>query len=236
MFSAWRLFRSFALIALWVAALWWIRMAETLFGWDFIGLGVHPRHLDGLLGIVTAPLIHGSFAHVFANTLPILVLGTLALYAYPRAIRWMLPLVWIGSGVGVWLTARNAYHIGASGVATGLMFFLFLMGVIRRDRLATALSMLAFFLYGGMVWGIFPHDPEVSFESHFWGAVMGVVAAVFLHRLDAGLPRRRYRWEVEPEEADDPVIGDLWKYARGPEIPAPPPEPADDPPESPPRG
>jgi len=171
-------------------------------------------------------MIHGSFPHLFANTLPVLVLGTLSLYAYPRAVRFMLPLVWLGSGLGVWLTGRDAYHFGASGLATGLMLFLFLMGVIRRDRLAVALSMLAFFLYGGMIWGIFPQQPDVSFESHFWGAVTGAVSAGLLFRLDPGLPRKRYRWEREPEqEGEDPIIGDLWKYARAPEVPVPPPEP-----------
>ncbi|MGD8379581.1 MAG: rhomboid family intramembrane serine protease, partial [Gammaproteobacteria bacterium] len=215
-----RLRRSAGLSVLFVGLLWWIRLLESLFGWDFTGLGVYPLHVAGLIGVLTAPLVHASFQHLFSNTLPLLILGTFLLYVYPRSARFAVPAIWLGSGLGVWLTARPAYHIGASGLATGLMCYLFLLGMLRRDRRAVAFGMLTFFLYGGMLWGIFPHEPDVSYESHFWGAVMGLAMAVLLFRYDPPPAERRYRWEEETEDVDDPLIGDLWKQARGPERPA----------------
>lgn len=203
--------------AAFLAALWWIHIAAELLGSDFAWLGVTPRAPLGLVGVLTAPLIHGSFEHLFANTLPLLVLGSFLLYGYPRSRFWVLALIWLGSGLGVWLSARPGPHIGASGLAHGLMFFLFVAGILRRDRRAIALAMLTFFLYGSMIWGIFPTEPGVSFESHFWGAVMGLVAAVLFRRADPAPPRRRYRWEYE--EGDEGAVGDLWRYARRPEAP-----------------
>lgn len=202
-----------------VALLWWIQLSAALLGEDFSWLGVAPREVAGLVGVLTAPLIHGSFEHIFANTLPLLVLGSFLLYGYPRSRWWVVALIWLGSGIGVWLTARPGPHIGASGLAHGLMFFLFVAGILRRDRRAIALSMLTFFLYGSMIWGIFPNEPGVSFESHFWGAVCGVAAAVLFRRVDPAPPRRRYHWEREEAHEEDGAIGDLWMYARKPEAP-----------------
>jgi len=214
--------RAMLLTLLFTGLLWWIKVVEALFGWDFVGLGVYPRDWRGLPGILFAPLIHGSFEHLFANTLPLLVLGTLLLYGYPRS-RWrVLLLIWLGSGLGVWLTAREAYHFGASGLAHGLMFFLFVVGILRRDRRAIVLSMVAFFLYGSMVWGIFPQEPGISYESHFWGAVAGVLGAILWRKRDPQPAARRYAWEMqEAEDSEDPLIGDLWKHARAPEQPLP---------------
>ncbi|NIR31766.1 MAG: rhomboid family intramembrane serine protease [Gammaproteobacteria bacterium] len=136
---------------------------------------------------------------MFANTLPLLVLGTAAFYGFPRAAALALGMIWIGSGLGVWLTGRESYHIGASGLTHGLMFFTFTMGLLRRDRLSMALAMVVFFLYGGMVWGIFPRQPNISFEYHFWGAVVGLACAFVVYRLDPLPPPRRYGWEEDTE-------------------------------------
>lgn len=203
---------AFLAAVLFAALLWWIKVTETLFGWDFTGLGVYPREVKGLAGILFAPFLHGSFQHLFANTLPILILGTALLYGYPKSRWWTIVLIWLGSGVGVWLTGRESYHIGASGLTHGLMFFIFTAGIFRRDRRSIAMSMLVFFLYGSMVLTIFPREPEISFEYHFWGAMAGVVCAVLFRNLDPRPQIKRYRWEDEPEEEDDPVIGDAWKY------------------------
>ena len=214
-----RLQGAFLATALLTAALWWIKLLDHSFGWDLGSLGVRPRELSGLLGVLTAPLVHGSFEHLFANTLPLLVLGTLLLYGYPRA-RWpAVALIWLLSGFGVWLIGRDSVHVGMSGVTHGLMFFLFIAGLVRRDKLAVALSMIAFFLYGGMVWGIFPAEQGVSWEYHLFGAVAGVLAAVLLRKLDAPLPAKRYAWEDESPEAEDPVIGDQWRWRRAPARP-----------------
>jgi membrane associated rhomboid family serine protease len=108
-------------------------------------------------------------------------------------------VVYAGSGLGVWLFARDASHIGASGLTFGMMFFVFTVGALRWDRRAIALSLIVFFLYGGMIWGIFPYDPQISYESHFFGAVIGVVLAVLLKNHDPAPPRKRYSWEEEGE-------------------------------------
>lgn len=214
-----RLLRAFLATAALTAALWWIKVLDNAFGWDLRALGILPRDPAGLLGVLTAPLLHGSFEHLFANTLPLLVLGTLLLYGYPRARAPALALIWALSGLGVWLVGRDSTHIGMSGVTHGLMFFLFIAGLVRRDKLAVALSMIAFFLYGGMVWGIFPAEAGVSWEYHLFGALAGVLTAILLRKLDAPPPEKRYAWEDEPAEAEDPVIGDQWRWRRAPARP-----------------
>ena len=211
-----RLIGAFLVATAFTALLWWIRTLDAALGWDLGALGVRPREFDGLIGILFAPLLHGSFEHLLANTPPLLVLGTLLLYGYPRARAPALALIWLGSGLGVWLMGRDSVHIGASGVATGLMFFLFCAGLMRRDRLAVAFSMIAFFLYGGMVWGVFPQEAGVSWEYHLCGALAGVLAAALFRRLDAPLPERHYAWEDEPPDAEDPVIGAQWRWRRAP--------------------
>ena len=117
----------------------------------------------------------------------------------------MLPFaIYFGSGIGVWLFARETYHIGASGLTFGMMFFVFTIGAIRWDRRAIALSMIVFFLYGGMIWGILPHDPGISFESHFFGALIGITLAIALRNRDPAPPEKRYSWE---DEEDDESAG-----------------------------
>jgi membrane associated rhomboid family serine protease len=190
-----------------VAVLWLIQLDAAVFDLDLTHLGIYPRRLSGLLGVAFAPLVHGSFAHLFANSIPIVVIGTALLYGYPRSVRPVLASLYAGTGLGVWLFAREAYHVGASGLTFGMMFFVFSIGAIRWDRRAISLSMLVFFLYGGMIWGIFPSDPEVSYESHFFGALLGVVLAILCRNRDPAPPERQYSWEGEEaadfEEPDD---------------------------------
>jgi membrane associated rhomboid family serine protease len=192
----WRAFR-WALAA--VAVLWWIKLCEYAFGWDFSALSIHPRETLGLLGVLTAPLLHGGMEHLTANTLPLLLLGTLALYHYPRALRRALPLIWLCAGLGTWLWGRDSFHLGASGVTHGLMFLIFVLGIARRDRASIALSLLVFFLYGGMLMTVLPREPGVSWESHLFGAVGGVIAALLWRSLDPLPPRKKYSWEIEEE-------------------------------------
>jgi len=198
-----RLRRAFILAATFASLLWWIKVVELVVGLDLSSYGIFPGRTSGLVGILLAPLIHSSVAHLLANTAPILVLGTGLLYGYPRAARIALPLIYVGSGIGVWLFARHAYHIGASGLAFGMMFFIFTIGASRWDKRAIALSLIVFLLYGSMIWGIFPTEPNVSFEYHFFGAVMGVILAILLRNLDPRPPEKKYSWEEEGEDGDD---------------------------------
>ncbi len=198
--------KSALLVLLFIGLLWWIGVIDAVFHLQLVRLGVLPREMSGLKGILFAPLIHGSWLHLLANTLPMFVLGTAMLYGYPKASRIALPAIYLLSGLGVWLFARSSFHIGSSGLAHGMMFFVFVIGVLRRDRLAIVLSLIAFFLYGSMIWSIFPQRQGISFESHFFGAIVGVVMAFLLRNQDPPLPEKTYDWEdeelIEPDEDD----------------------------------
>jgi membrane associated rhomboid family serine protease len=199
-----RRFRQSLIVSVsFVALLWLVYLGAALFELDLIRFGIYPRRISGLVGIAAAPLIHGSFSHLFANSVPIIVLGTALLYGYPRSAALVLGWVYAGSGLGVWLTARDAYHIGASGLTFGMMSFVFIIGAIRWDRRAIALSMLVFFLYGSMLWGIFPIDPGISFESHFYGALIGAILAFLCRHRDPAPVEKRYSWEDEAETPAD---------------------------------
>ena len=191
--------RSFTIVACFTAAMWLIKIVEIAYGANLVTYGVYPGQLRGLSGILWAPFIHSSFSHLFANTAPLLILGTALLYGYPKSARLVIPAVYLGTGLGVWLFARHAFHVGASGLTFGFMFFVFTIGVLRWDRRAIALSLVVFFLYGGMIWGIFPHKPEISFESHFFGAMIGLVLAVLLRNYDTYPPEKKYSWEQDEE-------------------------------------
>ncbi len=200
--DAYHLKRSFTLVACFVALLWLIKIVETVLGAYFGRYGIYPGQLSGLTGILWSPLIHSSFTHLIANTAPLLVLGTALLYGYPKSARIVIPVVYLGTGLAVWLFARQAYHIGVSGLTFGLMFFVFVIGALRWDKRAITLSMVVFFLYGGMIWGVFPTKPDISFESHFFGALIGTILAVLLRNYDPRPPEKRYSWEEEDEEDD----------------------------------
>jgi len=183
-----------------VILLWLIKGVELAFNLHLNIYGVGPREVSGLLGILFAPLIHGSFEHLLSNTLALFILTTALFYEYPKSAKTTFLIIYLGSGLGVWLFARDAYHFGASGLTHGMMFFLFLIGVIRRDKPAMALSMIVFFLYGGMVWGVLPTKEGISFETHLFGALMGVICAITFRHKDPKPPEKLYSWEIETEE------------------------------------
>ena len=170
---------------------------------DYRPFAVSPRSLHGLPGVLTAPLLHGSPAHLVANAGALLLLGTLALAVYPRASVRALPLMWLGSGLGAWLLGdAGSYHLGASGLTHGLMFLVFTLGLLRRDRPSIAAGMIAFLFYGGMLLTVLPQEPGVSWQSHLGGALGGIVAAFLFRRADPVPLRRKYSWELEEEEAE----------------------------------
>lgn len=209
-----------------VALLWAIHLVQFLFNLKLARFGILPGAASGLTGILAAPLIHGSAAHLLANSGPLLVLGTALLAGYPRAARLALPLIYLGSGLGVWLFARDAYHIGASGLTFGMLFFVFTIGALRWDRLAIALSLAVFLLYGGAIWGIFPSTPNISFEYHFFGALTGAACAVALRNLDRPAAPRHYPWnsgdyeEIPEQEFKRVLDREFFGIEDDPEPPA----------------
>ena len=183
---------------------------------DVSAWAVTPGSLDGLRGLLTGPLLHGSLEHLGANVVSLLLLGTLAGSVYPRASLRALPLLWLGSGLGAWLLGdAGTHHLGASGLTHGLMVLVFTLGLLRRDRPAIAAAMIAFFLYGGMLLTVLPQEPGVSWQSHLGGALGGIVAAWLFRRRDPLPPRKRYSWEIEEELAAEAARAERDQFEPG---------------------
>ena len=189
-----------------VALIWLIQLSNWALDLGPGDLGVRPRELSGLIGVLFAPLLHGGFEHLLSNSPPLVVAGTTMLYLYPQSSLRVMPAVYLGPGVAVWLFARSSVHVGASGLVYGLVSYILVAGLIRHDRRAIAASLLVCFMYGALVWGIFPVDNGVSWETHLAAAVIGTALAVMFRGLDVP-PRRRYSWEDEEIELD-PREGD----------------------------
>jgi len=179
-----------------VGLLWLIQLSNWMLDLGPGDLGVRPRELSGAIGILFAPLLHAGFEHLISNSLPLIVSGTTLLYLYPQSAGWVLPMIYIGPGVAVWLFGRSSVHLGASGLVYGLVSYILVAGLIRHDRRAVAASFLIFFMYGALVWDIFPIETGVSWETHLAAAVIGVVLAIVLRRRDIP-PVKRYTWEEE---------------------------------------
>lgn len=180
-----------------VILLWIIKLAEELTGMSFSSFGIYPGEVTGLKGIIFSPFIHGDLSHLISNTSTLFVGMFAIMYFYRTSAYKVLIIVWIATGLMVWWLGRPSYHIGASGVIYGLISFIFFSGVIRKDKRAVGLSLLMVFLYGGLVWGVLPVDEEVSFESHLFGAVVGLICAIIFRKND---PPKKYEWEDDDEE------------------------------------
>jgi membrane associated rhomboid family serine protease len=182
-------FRRAAALLAFVALLWSVHVINWITGYALNpAFGLIPRHLGGLDGVVAMPLLHGSFAHLTANTLPLLVMGGLLVATTTRAL---LPVnaVVIGLGGGlVWLFGSSAIHIGASGLVFGWFGFLVARGLVDRSPVTLGAALMVGLLYGSILWGVLPGQPGVSWEAHLFGAFAGAAAA-FLLRTHVHAPR-----------------------------------------------
>ena len=183
---------------LFVLILWAIKLFEIQNNISFSHYAVFPRDLNKLFGIFVTPFVHADFEHLTNNSLPLLVLGTVVFYFYREVAVKIFVLVWLLSGFWVWMAARPAFHIGASGVVYGLSSFIFFSGLFRKYYKMIAISLLVVFLYGSMVWGIFPMEKGVSWEGHLFGAVSGLILAYHYRKI--GPQRKVYDWELEEED------------------------------------
>jgi membrane associated rhomboid family serine protease len=179
-----------------VLLLWIIKVSEIMFNLNFTTLGILPGSVKGIPGIFLSPLIHANIKHLFSNSLPILFLGSGIIYFYRNASYKVIAIIYIGTGILDWLFARKAYHIGASGLIYGFVTFLFFSGIIRRDTRAIALALLVTFLYGSLIWGVLPLDSSVSWESHLFGSILGILCAFLFKASD---PSVKYEWEYEDD-------------------------------------
>lgn len=184
--------------------IWAIKIFEWGLGLNFTQLGVFPLHTKGLIGILTSPLIHRDFAHLMANSVPFLVLSWGIFYFYrPLSYRIFL-LCYFTTNLLVWIGAREAYHIGASGLVYSFASFLFLSGIIRNYYRLIAISFIVVFLYGGLFWGVFPILKDVSWEGHLFGAISGLTYALAYRNKGPQKPKA-----ILPED-DDSIPEEVW--------------------------
>jgi membrane associated rhomboid family serine protease len=164
---------AIALIAMWVAFL-----ATWTTGGALLSLGIIPRTVIGLRGIVLAPLLHGSLAHLIANSIPFVVLGWLVMLRDPRHFTFVTMVSMLSSGALAWLLgAPGSVHVGASGVIFGYLGFLMLAGWYARSLGSITLSIVVTVLWGGLAFGVMPGQPGISWQAHLGGFIGGVLAA-----------------------------------------------------------
>lgn len=177
--------------------IWIIHLFSQIFNFYPYKLGILPRNAEGLIGIFTSPLIHSDFSHLISNSFPLVLLGFGIFFFYPNSAYKVFIFVYLCTGLLVWLFAREVYHVGASGIVYAFVSYFFFNGLFRRDTRSVTLSLIVVFLYGGLVWGIFPGMEGISWESHLFGAISGMLASFVFRKSD---PIKKYDWENEESE------------------------------------
>lgn len=189
-----------------VGLMWVVFWAERISGVDLVQFGVRPQTLESWKGVIFMPLLHAPYdsAHIINNSFPTLLLFSALIYYYRDVAFRVMGISWLFTGLGVWILAEDdhKYHIGMSGVIYALFGFLFVSGFFRRYRPLQAISLFVVFLYGSMVWGIFPQKENVSWEGHFVGLTVGIVLAVIYRKKGPRGPK--YQYEIEKELGIEP--------------------------------
>lgn len=201
-----QIYQSIFYPLLFVMVLWLVYWMQKHFGSRFVEWGVLPRTASGLRGVITSVFIHADIEHLASNSLPLIVLGMMLFYFYKKIAHAAFLWIWLISGLWLWIGGRNgagnpSYHIGASTLIYGLAAFLFFSGVFRRHLQLMVVSALVLFLYGSIVWGVFPFQPQVSWEGHLFGSLAGILVA-FNYRSE-GPKRKIYDWENETDDDDE---------------------------------
>jgi membrane associated rhomboid family serine protease len=197
-----KLLLSMMIPGIFIFLMWMVKIVEVLFNIEFAKLGIYPLSVKGLPGILFSPFIHADFTHLFNNSIPLFFLSVALFYFYSEVATKIFFLNYLITGLLVWFAGRDAWHIGSSGLVYGLASFLFFSGIIRRYFRLVALSLLVVFLYGEMVWGLFPGIyKNVSWESHMLGFFSGILLSVWFR--DEGPQQPVYEWMTEDEEEMD---------------------------------
>ena len=162
-----------------LAVIWGVAAVNLVTGHALVQFGIVPRSVAGLVGVPLAPFLHFGLVHAISNTLPLLILGGLLLFS-DRARFWRVTVIAIlGGGLLTWALARGApnVHVGASGLLFAYFGYLVTRGFVERSIVAMAVTLLVVLLYGGMIWGVLPGRPFISFESHLFGFITGIAIA-----------------------------------------------------------
>ncbi|MBK7409734.1 MAG: rhomboid family intramembrane serine protease [Saprospirales bacterium] len=186
-----------------LAIMWGIHLVQFLTGLDFGSLGIYPRKPFGLRGILLCPLIHGDWQHIISNSPPFFVLAVMLFYFYPKVALRSFVMIYLLTGLAVWLFGRNVFHIGASGVIYGLVAFVFWTGIFRRSLRSIVLALVVLFLYSGLFVGVVPNEQQnISWESHLMGALVGIFTAYW------------YKEDIERDENPPPPSWEEDESAR----------------------
>lgn len=181
-----------------ILSIWIVFWMEQSLGFNLKSGGVRPRTLEGLKGILFSPFLHGSMKHIVSNSIPLLVLTVALFYFYRRLAFHVLIFGWLLTGFLTWLIGRDfSVHIGASGIVYLLASFLFFKGIWSKNMRLIAVSLIVVFLYGSLIWGVFPNEPNISWEGHLSGFVSGIVFAIYY---------RKYPLEIEKIDPVKKVI------------------------------
>ena len=180
-----------------------VKMIEIKYGYNLSTYGLFPKDVKSLIGIILCPFIHGSTHHLFNNLIPLFFLLSAMIHFYDNLAYYIYILIHILAGLLLWFIGREVYHIGASGIVYGLATFMFFSGIFRKNIQLLSFSLLITFLYGSMVWGIFPETvkPGVSWEAHLSGAIIGFVLSIFF--LKKGPQKKKYEWEDDEDNEDN---------------------------------
>jgi membrane associated rhomboid family serine protease len=201
-----------------VLFLWIVFWVETKYDFNFAKYGLYPRTFKGLRGIVVSPFIHSNIKHLFNNSIPLFVLLLSLFFFYKKVAFKVLIYGTLLLGLATWIIGRDAFHIGASGIVYLLFAFIFFSGIFQKFYRLTAVSMMVIFLYGGMIWYIFPTKDGISWEGHLSGLLVGIFFAFYYRKIGPKPPQ--FAWEKPDYQKDE---FDLRFDDDGNYIPPPPP-------------
>jgi len=194
-----KVFAVFLPSLIFTGIIWLTYFADIYFHLNLWRFGLYPGKWSGLSGILTMPFIHGGLGHIINNTAPLIILTTFLFQFYNKFFFRVFIYIWLTSGLWTWVFARPSFHIGASGIIYGLAAFIFFAGIIIKEKRHIAISFLVVFLYGGIIWGMFPIDLQQSWEGHLTGFLAGTILAYFYKKE----LKQSYLPEVIIEDEDD---------------------------------
>jgi len=219
----------FLFVASLLAMIWTVKIVEVSNGISLSRYGMLPRDPTHLPGILTMPMLHVDYEHLYANSVGVFILAMGLFAFYERVALRVLLHSWIWGGLLVWITARPNYHIGASGLVYSMIAFLVVSGVLRRDRASIGMMLITSLLYGSAVWGVLPIHPGISWEGHLCGAIAGAGLAWRYRKVDLPIEPETVSEEgdsaryIDPDAVDDVyrdpnAITETWADEEGDDL------------------